>query len=70
MAKYELNIAVVAGVDWTGKAPKFEHFALVQLGEDLSLSANKADIIMTKFGKGEYKFTFRTIETNSTVEEL
>lgn len=70
MAKYELNVAVKSGLDWTGKAPKYVHFMLVQLGDDLSAAAEIADVVMQKFGEEEYKFSFRTINTTSTIEEL
>lgn len=70
MAKYELNVAVKDGLDWTGKAPRFVHFVLVQLGDNLSEAAEKADLIMQKFGKEDYSFSFRTIETHTFLENL
>lgn len=70
MAKYELNVAIKQGKDWTGKGDKFVHFMLVQLGDDLSIAAERAEVVMQKFGTEEFKFSFRTVKTETTIEEL
>lgn len=56
--EFSLNVAVKAGLDWTGKAPKWVHFCLIQLGDDKERAMAKAALIKEAMGE-EYKFTLR-----------
>lgn len=53
--KFSLNVAVKDGLDWTGKAPKYVHFCLIELGDDKEKAFQKAQIIKKAMGE-EYKF--------------
>lgn len=54
---FTLNVAVKDGLDWTGKAPKFVHYCLIQLGDDKIQAWCKAERIKQLMGD-DYKFTF------------
>lgn len=55
---FSLNVAVKDGLDWTGKAPKWVHYCLIQLGDNKVQAQAKAETIKAAMGE-DYKFTLR-----------
>lgn len=66
---FSLNVAVKSGMDWTGKAPAYKHFCLIQLGDDQSQAEAKAAIIQDAMGDAFYKFTLRATPKVATHSE-
>jgi hypothetical protein len=56
--EFSLNVAVKDGLDWTGKAPKWVHYCLIQLGDNKEQAQAKAQTIKAAMGD-DYKCTLR-----------
>jgi len=57
---FSLNVSVKSGMDWTGKAPKYVHFCLIELGDDHDQAMGKAAVIKSLMAAGGvYKFTLK-----------
>lgn len=67
--KFSLNIAVKVGLDWTGKAPLYTHYCVIELGDDQAVAEFEAGNIIAKFGRDCFKFTLRAEPKVATYSE-